>query len=167
VNNIFNVTNSGNYTFGLNINKEKEKKYNMDFNASATYTSSTSSVQQNIKTQYWSFDVSPNFDIYLPLKFQIHADGDLNFRQKTDAFSNTPNVFLLNAWVGKKFLKKDALLIKAQGYDLLNQNVGFNRTVSSNYISQNTYSTIQRHIMLSIVWNFNKAGTKAPGEDNQ
>ncbi|MGI8951615.1 MAG: outer membrane beta-barrel protein [Chitinophagaceae bacterium] len=167
VNNILNVTNSGNYTLGININKEKEKKFNIDFNSSATYTTSTSSVQQNIKTQYWSFDISPNFDVHLPKKFQIHADGDFNFRQKTTVFNTAPNAFLLNAWIGKKFLKNDALLIKAAGYDLLNQNIGFDRTVSSNYISQNTYSTIQRHFMLSVVWNFNKAGTKAPGSDNQ
>jgi hypothetical protein len=32
-------------------------------------------------------------------------------------------------------------------------------------ISQNVYSTIQRYFMLSVIWNFNKAGTPAPKND--
>jgi len=54
------------------------------------------------------------------------------------------------------------MLIKLSVNDLLNQNVGFNRTVNSNFISQNTYTTIRRFAMLSVVWNFTKAGTTAP-----
>ena len=99
----------------------------------------------------------------MPLKFQIHSDCDFNFRQKTNVFDNNNNVILWNAWVGKKFMKKDALLIKVTGHDLLNQNIGFERTVNSNYISQNTYSTIQRFFLVSIVWNFTKAGMPVPG----
>jgi hypothetical protein len=70
-------------------------------------------------------------------------------------------VFLWNAWIGKKLLKNDALLIKASVNDLLNENIGFNRQVNSNFITQNTYSTIQRYFMLSVIWNFNKTGTPA------
>jgi hypothetical protein len=82
-------------------------------------------------------------------------------------FDNNTNIILWNAWVGKKFLKKDALLIKVSANDLLNQNIGFNRTVNSNYISQNTYSTIQRFFLLSVVWNFNKTGVKVPGQEEE
>jgi hypothetical protein len=95
----------------------------------------------------------------------VHADADINLRQKTSVFDNNNNVVLLNAWVGRKFLKNDALLLKASGNDLLNQNVGFNRTVNSNFISQNTYSTIKRYVMFSLVWNFTKPGTPAPARN--
>lgn len=165
-NNFLNTTRSNSYTGGLYISKDKEKKYSFNLSASATYTNSTSSIQTSIKTKYWTYEIQPNVDIFLPLKFQIHADGDYNIRQKTVDFQSNTDVFLLNAWVGKKFMKNDALLIKASGNDLLNQNIGFNRTVNSNYISQNTYSTIRRFFMLSVVWNFTKAGTKAPTQDN-
>lgn len=165
VNNLLNVTKSANYSFGFNINKDKEKKYSINLSSSATYTSSNSSIQTGIKTKYWSFDISSNIDVYLPLKFQIHSDCDMNFRQKTSVFENNTNVILWNAWIGKKFLKKENLLLKASVNDLLNQNIGFDRTVNTNYISQNTYSTIQRYFLLSLVWNFTKAGTPAPQQD--
>ncbi len=165
VNNVLNVTNSGNYTFGLNLNKFKEKKYGIGLQTSATYTRSTSSIQTAIKTSYWTYNIRPDIDVFLPAKFQIHTDVDVNLRQKTSVFDNNTDVVLWNAWVGKKFLKNDALLVKVSANDLLNKNIGFNRMVNSNYISQNTYSTIQRYFLFSVVWNFTKAGTPAP-KDN-
>ena len=166
VNNLPNKTSSGNYQVGFNINKSKEKKYDLSLRSSATYTQSSSSINTGVSTNYWTYSISPGMDLYLPLKFQVHSDCDISLRQKTPVFTTNTNVVILNAWIGKKFLKNDALLIKAAGNDLLNQNIGFNRTVNSNFISENTYSTIKRYFMFSIVWNFTKAGTPAPTNGN-
>lgn len=167
VNNMLNVTNSGNYTLGVNIGKDKEKKYSFYLNGSATFTSSKSSIQENVTTRYWQFNAGPGFDIYFAKKLQLHSDADLNFRQKTSVFDNNTNVVLWNAWLGKKFMKNDVLLLKISVNDILDENIGFNRTVNSNYISQNTYSTIRRYFLVSAVWNFNKAGIKVPGQGDQ
>ncbi|MEO6316169.1 MAG: outer membrane beta-barrel protein [Chitinophagaceae bacterium] len=165
VNGLMNVTSSGNFTLGNDLYKSKDKKYELRLSSSATYTNSHSSVQSNIKTNYWTFNVQPNIDLFLPKKFQLHTEIDANFRQKTSAFDFNTNVIFWNAWIGKKFMKSDALLLKVSANDLLNQNIGFNRTVNSNFISQNTYTTIQRFFMVSLVWNFNKAGTPVPGNN--
>ncbi len=164
VNDVLNVTNSGNYTGGIYLGKYKEKKFDISLNASATYTNSKSSVQQTAENNYWSFNIRPDADVFLPLKFQVHTDCNFNLRQKTQAFYDNNNVILWNAWLGKKFLKNDALLIKAAVNDLLNQNIGFNRQVNSNFNSQTTYSTIRRYLMFSAVWNFTKAGVAAPAQ---
>ena len=165
VNNLPNTTHSGNYTFGFNMYKSKDKKYNFGIRPSATYTQSRSTINNGVTTRYWTYNLNPEMDIYLPFHFQVHGDADINLRQKTSVFENNNNVVLLNAWIGRKFLKNDALLLKASGNDLLNQNTGFNRTVNSNFISQNTYTTIKRYFMLSVVWNFTKAGTAMPGRN--
>ena len=125
VNNITNVTNSSNYTLSNGLYKSKDKKYELGLQTSVTYTKSTSSVQSSIKTNYWTYNVQPNIDVFLPKKFQVHTDVDANFRQKTSAFDFNTNVILWNAWIGKKFLKGDALLLKVSANDLLNQNIGF------------------------------------------
>jgi len=41
-------------------------------------------------------------DVFLPLKFQVHADADVSLRQKTAVFTTNNNVTLLNAWIGQK-----------------------------------------------------------------
>ena len=68
VNISFNVTNSNNYTFRIGFYKDKEKKYSFGLDPAVTYTTSTSSIQQNIKTNYWSFDADPNAHIYFDTK---------------------------------------------------------------------------------------------------
>ena len=157
-----NTTNSNSYTFGFNLYKTKEKKFDVSLRPSATYTDSRSSINTQTITKYWTYTIHPDLDIYLPLKFYIHADADVNLRPKTAVFANNLNNTLLNATLGKKFLKKDALVISVSGNDLLNQNIGFSRNTYSNFISQNTFSTIKRYFILTAVWNFTKAGTPAP-----
>jgi hypothetical protein len=166
VNGLQNKTLSGTYTTGLGVYKSKEKKYDIGVRFSGTYTNSHSSINTGVSTNYWTYQIQPEGNLFLPLKFQIHADADINLRQKTPIFTTNNNVVLVNAWVGKKFLKNDALLIKVSVNDLLNQNIGFNRTVNSTFITQNTYNTIQRYGMLSLVWNFTKAGTPMPPQRN-
>ena len=161
VNNILNKTDNNSYTLGLQLYKSKEKKYEMQLGYNATYTNSISSVQTAVSTHYWTYNIQPSFDVYLPLKFQVHSDFDYAFRQKISAFDFNTNAAIWNAWIGKKFFKKDDLLIKVSGFDLLNQNIGFMRNVQSNFITQNTYSTIQRYFLFSIVWNFTKTGGAA------
>ena len=165
VNNLVNSTRSGTYSLGNGIWTSKEKKYELGIRYSASYTQSRSTINTGITTHYWVHSIQPSADVFLPFKFQVHGEGDINLRQKTSVFDNNNNVVLLNAWLGRKFLKNDALLLKVSGNDLLNQNIGFNRTVNSNFITQNTYSTIKRYFMLSLVWNFTKPGTPAPARN--
>lgn len=161
VNDALNTTNSGNYTAGMYLNGSKDKLYEIGLDASATYTNSHSSIQQQVKTNYWMFNFNPNVNLFLPWKLQLHTDCNINLRQKTAAFDNNNNVVLWNAWFGKKFLKNDALLVKLEVNDLLKENIGFSRQVNSNFISQQNYSTISRYALLSVSWNFNKTGGSA------
>lgn len=156
INNRENVTKSNIYGLNFSAGKTVEKLYANSIYANISYTTSQSSIQKDISTHYWTYNIRPDIDFYLPWKLQIHTDCDFIFRQKTSVFDNDYNVVLLNAWFGKKLLPGDALLIKASVNDLFNQNIGFNRTVNTNYITQNTYSTIQRYFMLTVLWNFNK-----------
>lgn len=160
VNSRENTTQSNTYSLGFSAGKTVEKLYANSISGNITYTTSQSSIQQNVGIRYWTYNIRPDLDFYLPLKMQIHTDCDFIFRQKTSVFDNNNNVVLLNAWLGKKLLKGDAMLIKVSVNDLFNQNIGFNRTVNSNFITENTYTTIQRYFMLSAVWNFTKGAGK-------
>jgi outer membrane receptor protein involved in Fe transport len=165
INNFTNLTRSGNYTAGINFWKQKEKKFEFNLGGNATYTSSKSTADPLLTTHYWSFSINPSADVFLPWHVQIHADADMNIRQKTPVFTTNNNVFLVNGWIGKKLLKNDQLMFKAAVNDLLNQNNGFSRDVNSSFITQNTYNTIKRYFMFSVVWNFTKAGLPAPNRN--
>lgn len=160
VNSLENVTKSQTYSLGFYAGKTIEKLYANSISGNVSYTTSQSSIQQNAGIHYWTYNIRPDFDFYLPWKLQIHTDCDFIFRQKTSVFDVNNNVVFLNAWLGKKLLNGDALVIKVSVNDLFNQNIGFNRTVNSNFITENTYSTIQRYFLLSAVWNFTNGPKK-------
>lgn len=164
VNGLLNVTNSSNAGLGINVNKYKDKKYEYSFEAEANFNNSVSSVNKALRTQYWTYSISPSLSFFLPLKFVLHADMNYNIRQKTPVFTTNNNVAILNGYVAKKFGKKELVQLNFSMNDILNQNIGFSRSVQTNTISQRTYSTIGRYGLLSFIWNFNKLGAAAAKE---
>lgn len=165
INNFSNTTN--NNSFGINggFSKEKEKKYNFNYYVNIDYNVSTSSINPNLKTNFITQSHNADLTVYLPWKLEINNSLNANLRQKTTLFDNNNNVFLWNAYLGRKLLKNDKALIKFSVYDLLNQNRGYERYISTSQIQEKNYQTLTRYFMLSFVWNFSKnaAGAQEGG----
>jgi hypothetical protein len=162
VNDVLNRTQ--NYTFNprLGINKYKEKKIELYLYGGPTYTISRSSLQPNTNNNGTGFNADGGFTIYLPGKFQIGSNSNYEYSPKTASFGTDFSKTIINASIVKTFLKNDNLKFTIWGNDLLNQNVGFSRTASSNMIVQNSYTTIKRYIMFTIDYEFTKIAGGAP-----
>ncbi|BAV04208.1 Outer membrane protein beta-barrel family protein [Filimonas lacunae] len=160
VNGLANQTRGYNYEGGVYIGRDKEEKYDIGVNLRASYSTSRSSIQQNVQPDYWTYYIQPEATLLFPGKLELHTDGNFTLRQRTSIFTTNNNIFLWNAWIGKKLLKNKSLLLKASVNDILNQNTGFSRNIYNNNISQSTYNTIRRYGMLSVVWNFNGTTVK-------
>jgi hypothetical protein len=159
-----NFTKSYTYSGQLNLSRYKEKKYDISLSFGPNYTVSGSSLQPGINNNGRGFTANAYFNLYLPGKFQISSDGNYEFKAKTQTFNQDFNRTLINASLVKKFLKSDNLKLTLTGNDLLNQNVGFSRNINGNFITQNSYTTIKRYFMLSLVWDFNSIGGTKPKE---
>lgn len=164
VNGLLNVTNSSDGGVSFRMSKYKDKKYDWSFEGETNYNTSVSSVDKSLRTQYWTYNISPGVSFYLPLKLVLHGDLNYNIRQKTPVFTTNNNAAILNAYIAKKFGKKELLQLNFSMSDILNQSIGFDRSVQSNTIYQRTYSKIGRYSLLSFVWNFNKLGGGATKE---
>ncbi|MEC5146077.1 outer membrane beta-barrel protein [Chitinophaga sp. 212800010-3] len=158
VNGLENITRATDVGLGYWIGKYVEKKYDVSLDMGTNYNHSVSSVDNSLTTQYWTFNINPSGDVSLPAHIQLHADMNYNIRQKTKIFTGNNNAAILNAFVAKKFGKKELVQINLAVNDILNQNIGFQRSVNTNTITQTTQSTIGRYAMLSFIWNFNKLG---------
>jgi hypothetical protein len=161
VNNFINNAKNTNtyYSIGGNIGfwHDKEKKYSVNLDIRPSFTNSKSSLNTSIVTKFWTVENELGTNIQLPKKFEFNTSINYNWRQKTPVFGTSRNVWLWNSWVAKKFWKNDAGEIRFTINDILNQNVGFQRNASSNFISENTYSTLRRYWLLSFTWNFSKS----------
>lgn len=162
VNKELNTTKSNSYNGGVNLSKYKEKGYSFYLSVGPTYNTSEASLQQQRNNNGWGTRGDASFSIYLPGKVEISTDGDYEYRAKTQTFNQEFERFIWNASISKKFFKEENLKLSASANDLLNQNVGFDRSSSNNRITQSNYVTIKRYFMLSLIWDFNKMGGSAP-----
>ncbi|MBV8390149.1 MAG: outer membrane beta-barrel protein [Mucilaginibacter sp.] len=156
VNGVLNRTESYNFNPRVNFGKYKEKKFDFYLSGGPTYTISKSSLQPNINNNGAGINADGGFNIYLPGKFQIGSNSSYQYTAKTQSFNTDFSKVLINASIVKTFLKNDNLKFTIWGNDLLNQNVGFSRTVNSNMIVQNSYTTLKRYIMFTIDYEFTK-----------
>ena len=159
VNGLENVNDNKSGTIGVNLNHDKEKKYSFGLHPRFGYTTSRSSIRKDIKTNYWTNDTEVDATVELPWKLQFNTNAEISIRQKTSVFANNNNVIKWNAWLAKKFWKNNGGEIRFSVFDILDQNLGFSRTATSNFISENRYDTFRRYWLLSFTWNF----TKNPG----
>ena len=157
VNDKKNVTNNTGIALNVGINMNKEKTYNLYYQGTIRYNISTSSIRKELQTKYWIQDHSLGLTLMLPWKFELNNELQGSLQQKTALFAGNNNRLLWNAYFGKKILKNDKAIIKIIAHDILNQNTGYSRYISSNVIQETTYQSIARYFLLSFVWNFSKA----------
>ncbi|MBO9201732.1 MULTISPECIES: TonB-dependent receptor [Niastella] len=146
------------FSIGPNIGYRKEKKVDIWLFFDFDYNVSKTSLATDKVTRYLTQGHSVWVWLALPWKLETNTDCTFNLRQKTSVFENNNNSIIWNGSIDKKFLKNDAGRLRFAVKDILNQNIGFNRNINNNFISERTYNTIKRNFMLSFIWNFNKNG---------
>lgn len=158
INSVLNQTKNMTYSPQININRYKDGKYNFYAYFGPQYTTTVASVQQAFNSNGWGASGYFSGSIQLPGKFEIASDGEYTYRGKTQAFNESFKQFLWNATISKKFFKAQNLKTSIQGFDLLNQNQGFNRSAANGNITQSSYRTIRRYFMFTVSWDFTKMG---------
>lgn len=158
-----NINDSRNLRFGIGSGYWGDKWINYWFNVSAVNNYSKSSINPNNITRFWNYNANFNLEMKLPKKWYVNLDGDVDFYQKTSVFANQRNVLLLNGSVKKSIDKKENWQVQIRVNDIFNQNLGINRNISSNFISETTQQAIRRFGMLALTYNFNKNGAEPKG----
>ncbi|MGJ7030539.1 outer membrane beta-barrel protein [Niabella hirudinis] len=156
MNSALNKLNYSTYSLSLYSGKEKTKKYGVGLYATGGYTLNRSSLQPEIRNNYFSYNLYPSAAVYFLKKLELHTDGNYFWQQKTQTFGQNFNRFIWNAWLGYNMLKNDQLTIKVSCNDILNQNNGYSRTANNTLFTENRYTTIRRFFMIGATWSFTK-----------
>ena len=160
VNGVKNISKNLTLSPSLGFSTRKNNSYDFRVNFSPAYTNSTSSISKAAATKYWTYNFSGNGNYTFPGKIELGSDINFQFRQKISASDLNNNVISWNAYVEKKFFKKDQFTFRASINDILNQNKGYSRTVQPNAITERNYLTFQRYGLLTLTYNFNTSGAK-------
>ena len=133
----------------------------LDINAGATagYNNANYTLQKQQNTQYWNQDYSFETNLYLPKGFSIATDINYTKRSGLTQGYNTKAI-IWNAGLAKQLFKNKKGEISIQVYDILNQNIGVNRSINQNYIEDDSYNVLQRFWQLSFTFNISRFAGK-------
>ena len=165
VNDVKNINDNNGTEYTLNLNYWSDTWFNFYWQISATSNQSTSSIRANITTNFWSYSSYGNFNFnFKKAKTYISIENDINVYQKSAAFPDQRNVYLVSPSIRKVIGKKDQFELKLFAFDIFNQNNYVRRNISSNFISETTNNGIRRYFLLGFVYNFSK-NSKPPSFD--
>jgi len=157
-----NATNYMNSELNLQLRYSVTDKRTLEVGPKFGYNISKSSLNRGYDTKYWTYGGRLEGMIMLPYKIEFNTDVDVDLRQQLEGFQGNPNRTIINASLSKKVFKDKSGKIYLIANDLLDQNKGFNRTINSNFISEDRYSKISRYFLLKFEWSFNKLPGGAP-----
>lgn len=158
VNNALNTTKSYSLSPSMGFARYKMNAYFFRLSLDPSYSTGSSSLQQQVNNNGWTYHTSGMFSLFLPGKVEIGSDVSYTFVAATASFDKNFEQTELNAHISKKFFKSENLKLNISGNDLLNQNSGFERSAYANQIVQSSYTTVKRYFLFSLTWDFNKMG---------
>ncbi|MES1216619.1 MAG: TonB-dependent receptor [Bacteroidota bacterium] len=151
-----NINTYANIELYYGIRYSVKEKYNFSIGPSLKRSLSKSSLRPESNNNYWTYGGRGEGWVNLPWKLELSSDIDMSIQQKTNAFPNPVNITVWNAELSRKFFKNKTFELTFTAHDILNQNIGFTRTINSNFISQQQYDKLSRYFLLSAKWTFNK-----------
>jgi hypothetical protein len=146
----------------LGLSSRKNNVYDFRVSFAPAYTNSTSSISKAAASNYWTYNYSANGNYMFPGKIEVGTDINFQFREKLKDNDHNNNVISWNAYIEKKFFKKDQLTLRASVNDILDQNKGYSRTVQPDAFIERNYLTFQRYGLVTLTYNFNTSGAKPP-----
>ena len=145
--------------FGVYLYKSKEKKYDLSLSNRFSFNRNSTTQNDEIKS-FNTNDLNLDIGVYFAEKWKLSTDYNLNTRQKTIDFQDNLTNQLWNARLQRTF-KKDEFTAYILIRDILNQNIGINRNVYQNTISQEQNDRLKRYVMVGFTWNFKNGGETA------
>lgn len=155
-NEVLNKLDHYTYKLQMRFSKLLPNAYEFNLSFGPAYTVSAASLQPDYRSNGKGFLGDGNVTVYLPFRLQMMVNAAYQYLGKTALFDQGLSRMMLNASISKVFFKENALKLSLSGSDLLNQNVGFNRSISGYLISQRSYTVIKRYFMLGLTYDLNK-----------
>ena len=167
-----NVNMMGFYRYGSTPSIEDNIKYRSNVQNIGVNLSLTSNISENVDftfayrpsinltkggtnnfDRYWGHSVTGVLNIIFWKGFFINADASWRNNYGTSA-GYSQHFALLNAAIGKKFLKYRQAEFRLWGYDLLNQNRSFWQSASDTYIQTSSSKVLKRFFLFSFTYKF-------------
>lgn len=161
VNTIENTTDRWITSSKISFENRGKERIDWRIGGELSYNQSQYSVSgeldQSFVNQRYFCDLDINLD--KKKKWQLSSTFDYWVYPSTGPFQQAQTIALWEASLGHSFLKNDRGRIELVGFDLLNQNIGLNRTNELNYFQEERITTLSRYLMLRFTWKLSAFGS--------
>jgi uncharacterized membrane protein YgcG len=156
-------------SLGIVISSNISEKLDFTLSYTGNYNIVKNTIQTAANNNYYSHTGAFKVNYIFLEHFVFNTNITHNYYT---AFSSTgdQSFFLWNAYLGYKFLKKDALEIRVSAYDILNQNKSINRTVTDLYVENSTTQVLKQYFLLQLTYtirNFKGAPVNMPTDKGE
>ena len=130
-------------------------------NGTLRYEHSVNEQQPDRNLDTYNFSYGPSTNITLPWQnIRLYTDIYMSSRRGySDPTFNT-NELLWNAQISASFLKKNALTVSFQVFDILHEQSNISRTISATMRSDTQNNAINSYCMVHLIYKFNQMGDK-------
>lgn len=145
------------YVKNLNINESigftyrHEQLFDFTVRAGVDYNGAWYSQQKDADINLYKYNVSCIGNLQLPFGFEIGVNIAYQYNAGMVA-GYRQHIALINGYISKSILRQKRALLKIQGFDLLDQNQGFVRTIGPNYVEDISVRVLQRFFLLSCTY---------------
>lgn len=149
------------YSLNYGLQKSTTKGLDFEFEASPGYVIQDNSVGMMEDSKGFTFSANGNLRYFLPAKFVLRTDFNYRYQAPTAVYSKKFERLVLSPALSKKFMKDEKLEVTFMVNDVLNQNVGFERSQNGTLLTERQFNTISRYYMLKLSWEINKMLVKS------
>ncbi len=149
-----------NYSLGKNLtlNYAYKESFDISLRTGFNYNKARYSVQPLQNAVFYSLSSSFENNWYLPKGLTVSNELEYAINKGRTTGYN-PRIILWNASITKPFLKNKKAEIKLSGINLLDNNFGFQRNTSSNFIEDRSFTVLKRYFLVTFVYFINSSGT--------
>ncbi len=161
-----NIINT--FTVGprIRLSMSPTDKFNLSLNADFNYSRTKYSIASSRNAKYFTQEYGIDFDWQFAKGFLLASEFEYrDNNQYTSGFHT--KVPFWNASISKQMLHFNRGELKLSARDILNENIGINRTTDQNYIQDSRVNTLPRFFLLSFTYNLSKTGLSSPGGGNK
>ncbi len=155
----YSMNNTGRFSIDLTSNISQNIDFTVMSETGVTYSNSTGERDANNRT-YINERAGVRLNWIFWKGFFVNADYSYNFNWYSTGGNVDNNYNLLNAGIGKKFLKKQNAEVRISGFDLLNQAKSLSYSVNDTYTQRSISSVLKRYVMFSFSYKFNTMSGK-------
>jgi hypothetical protein len=153
LNGLENINKNWSFSPEFDLKFEQQDKADISISYQPSYNLNKGGVIAGNGT-YYSHDISFRGNYNINPKLKINTSIESNYQAKTASFDDGLKYTIWNASISQNILKDQSMVLSLGVNDILNQNLGYRRNVSSFVTSATSYNTIQRYAFLKLLYNF-------------